>query len=120
METDGWSPEGERERERAREDGMKGRMMAVHAKQMLTGSDAAAMWLSQRLMHSQHVRQTRLPEASFLGLSVKPYIHTADKRRKERSREVIQLDSMQKQQYGKARLLLHHNTWMMHKAMACV
>lgn len=55
-------------------------------------------------------RHTRLPEASFLGLSVKPYIHTADEEKEgEKQREIIQLDSMQKQQYGKAHL--HHVYW---------
>lgn len=37
-------------------------------------------------MHIDHVDKdthTRLPEASFLGLSVKPYIHTADKEKEE-------------------------------------
>lgn len=42
-------------------------------------------------------RHTRLPDASFLGLSVKPYIHTADvKKEGEKQRKIIQSDSMQK------------------------
>lgn len=50
-------------------------------------------------------RHTRLPEASFLGLSVKPYIHTADGEKEgEKQREIIQFDSMQKPQYGEADL----------------
>lgn len=44
----------------------------------------------------------RLPEASFLGLSVNPYIHTADKEKEEeKQREIIQFDSMQKHMYAK-------------------
>lgn len=45
-----------------------------------------------------------LPEASFLGLSVKPYIHTADEEKEgKKQREIIQFDGMQKQNYGAAR-----------------
>ena len=103
--------EGWRERER---------LMTTHAKQMSREQLKCENWKTKKkgcvwrvALTSVHAystcwhRHTRLPEASFLGLSVKPYIHTADEEKEgEKQREIIQLDSMQKQQYGKAHL--HH------------
>lgn len=55
-----------------------------------------------------------LPEASFLGLSVKPYIHTADEEKEgKKQREIIQFDGMQKQNYVAARR--SHTHWTRNK-----
>lgn len=56
---------------------------------------------AQRSMHAADrlSTHTRLPEASFLGLSVKPYIHTADINKEgKKQRVIIPFNSMQKQQ----------------------
>lgn len=88
-------------------DGCKERKVAAHAEQMSReswivkgnklqkpkGMQLACHSHTSTVVHAYSTcwhRHTRLPEASFLGLSVKPYIHTADEEKegeKERSRE---------------------------------